>query len=181
MTARAPIARSARAALLLAGAALALTACAYIGRAPANRPVPPSARRTLILSETTAPREARVYLVLDANYVYRIEPWDERIVIGPLLVHQQPPLFRRPLFGEGMMVFPGVSGEYRIDSYMPTDAPPTLVKVYREEYDQVELACIRDPGTEPCHQLRHGRTGRRLGLYLAPMAAVVAYLFWTRD
>lgn len=192
-------------AALVAAGACARPSSPAPGVRPAAAPVPPSARRELILSEALASGEGPVFLVLGADMAYRLEASDSRgrvavviphradmvyrleasdsfaVSLSPRLLNQQPPLFRAPLFGAGVMVLPSFSGEYRIDINPTVDDAPVRVGIYREEYDNVELACIRDPGTEPCRQLRHGRTGRRLGVYLAPVAAVVAYLFMTKD
>jgi hypothetical protein len=159
---------------LMAVLAPLLAACAAV--LPPRSPVaPPSAKRELILAQRLVAGEGPIWLMLDTSEVYRLEGADS-VALTPRVLSDRPPLFRSPLFGEGVMVLPGVPGMHRLDAVRDV-----TVRIFREEYDVVELACIRSPGTEPCRRLRHGRTGPRLGVYLIPVFAVTAYLFWTKD
>jgi hypothetical protein len=155
--------------------ALSLGGCVPLHRAhraaPASPiPGPPSAHRDLIFWQALGAGEGPAYVTLEAGHAYRLEPAGPFVKLSPRLMNQLPPLFIRPLFGQGTEVRPSFSGEYRIDVIrgLPLDSVSLSVRVYREEYDDVELACIRDRTEEACRPLRTAEGGRQ-GLFHRPL------------
>jgi len=97
-------------------------------------------------------------LVLDSASVYRVEPADGRVLISPRQLSQPFPFERGSLYGEGRVIRPRFTGEYRIDTYASEDGV-VQVRIFREDGDQAELRCIRRPLARGCvgDAWAHGR------------------------
>jgi len=124
------------------------------------------------------------YVTLDSASVYRVEPADGSVRMPPRLSHQLAPREVGSLFGDGAVIAPRVTGEYRIDTDAAAEGV-VEVRIWRDERDQLERRCVRQGRAPGCtgDARAHGRTP--LGFWLmfvaVPVAAVglnMGHLWW---
>ena len=165
--------------LVVLTAALSLDGCAlarHAGRAVpvAERPGrQPAERRDLVFSGTLAARGGGpVFVMLDSARVYRVEPADGSVRISPRLANRPYPRELGSLYGDGLVIQPRVTGEHRIDTEAQEEGV-VEVRIWRDEADQVERRCVREPRGRACvgDAWAHGRTP--LGFYLMFLAVPV--------
>jgi hypothetical protein len=131
--------------------------------------LPTSARRTLLYNEATG--TTGIIVSLDSGKVYRLQS-DDDVYIAPRSGYRAPvrlaPLIRGG--GSGVPFIPEFTGEYRVYG-------GTSVRIYEEEADAAEIACIRNPSGPGCH----GKNNHGLGVLLALVSIpIVAYVFFVK-
>lgn len=114
-----------------------------------------------------------VYVTLDSAVVYRVEPADGSVRVSPRLSHQPAQREVGSLFGDGAVIVPRVTGEYRIDTEAAVEGV-VEVRIWRDEGDQMERRCVHQGRAPGCtgDAWAHGRTP--LGFWLMFVAVPVA-------
>lgn len=126
-------------------------------------------RRTLVFSDNISGGPS--FVSLDSGVVYRFIAVGGTVYISPRAMYRTP-LRPAPIIHPGSTGTPYLtefSGEYRIDG----DGTDVSVRIYREEMDAVQVACLTNPRGPGCLGSR-GRRGPRVGLILALISIPIA-------
>jgi len=118
-------------------------------------------RRTLVFSENVSGGPS--FVTLDSGVVYRFIAVGSDVLISPRVLYRTP-LRAAPMVHPGPTgtpFIPEFTGEYRLDA-----VGDASVRIYREEMDAVQLACLRNPRGPGCLASRR-RGGTKLGVVLA--------------
>jgi len=135
----------------------------------------PAAGRQLVFSDAMAARGGGpAFVTLDSAVVYRVEPAEGSVRVSPRLANRPYPREVGSLYGDGYVIQPMTSGEHRVDTEAPWEGV-VEVRIWREDGDQVERRCVREPRAPGCtgDAWAHGRTplGFRLMFVALPVAA----------
>jgi len=130
-------------------------------------------RRTLIVNEELS--AAAVLVPLDTGVIYRIVSSDV-VYVAPRMMSGAPvrlaPLIRGG--GSGVAFLAPTPGEYR---FFTDQGTATNLRIYREEADARELACVRDPTTPGCRRST-GSSGHRYAPYVGIGATLLIVMLF---
>ena len=130
----------------------------------------PSAQRELVFSEALPTRGGGpVILTLDSASVYRLYASNASAYLSPRVASRPGPFVLGSLYGDGLVIQPRFTGEYRIFTESSQDST-VVVRVFREAGDQAEWRCIRHPGGQGCVGSALEFSWTRMGAFLLFMA-----------